>query len=270
MSTKNIIKRFQEMNTAERVAAFDRLRGKVPVNEIYDSFRYRVSAEEQVGFFNQLRARGYRLAEEIIARSSFIPCPAQFRLTSIDETAKAAWKYQWKPLLGKDAHSDDRYYKEKWFEDRCPTYGKSRKGKRVIESHPHHFWFGRFEAAIWQGTILCGLSSGGGNEFHSEYYVSLDVTEGHPHFAHPLKQKIYDISLIAAAAYANVLGFEEVSRTGPFSKGSIKQAERRGLIGKKELLEWREYGSAGSRIVVPVGRVIRNKRFVLEIKTLNS
>lgn len=70
---------------------------------------------------------------------------------------------------------------------------------------------GRFEAAIWSGSTLCGLALG---RTRSDY-CRVDYAEGSPEPDHPLKGHVIQIVATAAVAYATALGKDEVRLVDP-------------------------------------------------------
>ena len=62
----------------------------------------------------------------------------------------------------------------------------------------------RFEAAIWSGDILCGLSIG--KPSHSQEIVTIRFIEGNPAPHHPLKGTIHIASIEVGLAYGLAIG----------------------------------------------------------------
>lgn len=280
MEAQDISRYFKEASLASQICLFDQFREQGDAKPIMNYLAYGwlpgrkcdLPFMQKIEFYDALRQRSYRLAEKVMASSSINDLGEQVRLTGFNVTAQAAWKYQWKPQL-KGKALEQRLIDSDFIDFRCVTYGKNRGGRRARYCNEAGYRPGRFEAAIWQGDTLCGLTYGGKNEDFKENIVAVHLLEGHPASVHPLKGKIFKITLIAAAAYAHVLGHDLVRINSPFSKGTLKQAGKHNLILKEELwgrLFWgkqRNGWISHPDIYVPVRRVIENGQYILNQTT---
>lgn len=71
----------------------------------------------------------------------------------------------------------------------------------------------RFELAVWSGGQLCALALG--RPAPSARHLALHYQEGSPNPAHPLRGRVTAVVLIAAEAYALVLGKTELRLVEP-------------------------------------------------------
>jgi hypothetical protein len=277
MEQEEIARYFKEANLIHQISLFDLFRQQADTKPIFNytengwllGHNYEMPFLRKVEFFNILRERGYRLAEKVIANSFVAGNNDSVRLTGLNLQAQVSWKDQWKPLLQSKKACRQREIKDDWFDARCITYKLNQQGQNAPCYNESMYRTGRFEAAVWKGNTLCGLAYGGKRGYFRESVVGVHLLEGHPDSAHPLKGKIFDIMLIAAAAYAEILGHDRVLLKGPFSKGSLQQAEKLNLILKKELWgqrllsKYEEGWIPHPDIYVQVKRVIHNTRYML-------
>ena len=83
----------------------------------------------------------------------------------------------------------------------------------------------RFEAAIWFGSILCGLLLG--KMSAKNVHVRLEALEGSTDFAHPLKGRVAYIALSAVEMYGYALGAKEARIIDPVD-GAINTYKKLG------------------------------------------
>lgn len=83
----------------------------------------------------------------------------------------------------------------------------------------------RFEAAIWFGSILCGLLLG--KMSAKNVHVRLEVLEGSTDNAHPLRGRVAYIALSAVEMYGYALGAKEARIIDPVD-GAINSYKKLG------------------------------------------
>lgn len=141
-------------------------------------------------FFDEARAQSLRSAEARFRAEALVrargPGVAP-RFTTIDAAALGAWTAQWRPL-----HQAGQPGGWDWREER----------------QAHQNTIGRFEAALWSGTHLCGLAVG--KPSHGPSHVAVLLLEGCPNPGHPLRGLVLQGLLIAAEEYARALAKREV------------------------------------------------------------
>jgi len=154
---------------------------------------------------------------------------ADLSLTLINHDAVQARNAEWKPYISSSAFLSQRYYYGDWLKKFIiPASGQAHDIDVIISPN---FYPWRFEAAIWHGHELCGLSIGGYKEELQRDFVSIWLIEASPHKGHPLKGKIMEIVDLASAFYATELGVSKVCHMGPFSEGAQKNYRVMGLKG---------------------------------------
>lgn len=110
--------------------------------------------------------------------------------------------------------SDNRRSDANWsWEDSIPDYAYR---------HPK-----RFDLAIWYANAqLCGLCIG--KPTFTGGRLRLDVIEGSP-LEHPLKGKIVSICIVAAEAYADLIGADQIRIMRPLNKELIRYYQSHGF-----------------------------------------
>jgi len=131
--------------------------------------------------YNAMREAAIFDAEERLQARISDTFGIPIELSLIDERALLAWQEQWKPR-------SDRLGGWNWREQRL------RLASTVS----------RFEVAIWSGPLLLGLAIGKPSKGPS--HLAIQLLEGNPAEAHPLKGYVAECVVEAGISYARLLG----------------------------------------------------------------
>jgi hypothetical protein len=140
--------------------------------------------------------------ERLRARIS-VPLGIQVTLSLIDEAALQAWHEQWKPRADRPGGWD-------WRDQR----------RRLAST------VSRFEVAIWSGPLLGGLAIGKPSKGPS--HLSVQLLEGNPAEAHPLKGLVAECVGEAGISYARLLAKAQLRLLRPLP-GALPTYRRLGF-----------------------------------------
>ena len=131
--------------------------------------------------YNAMREAALADAEQRLQNRISDPLGSTIRLSLLDERALGAWQQQWKPR-------PDRSGGWNWRDQRL----------RLAST------ISRFEIAIWSGPFLGGLAIGKPSRGAS--HLAIQLLEGNPAEAHPLKGLVAECVVEAGISYARLLG----------------------------------------------------------------
>jgi hypothetical protein len=139
------------------------------------------SLRDVLARYDAMREAALADAQHRLQTRNSAPLGIPIELSPIDQKALRAWREQWKPRPDRPGGWD-------WPEQR-----------RRLASTTN-----RFEVALWSGHVLGGFAIGKPSRGPS--HLAIQLLEGNPAEAHPLKGLVAECVIEAGISYARLLG----------------------------------------------------------------